>query len=299
MATREQLDATYGYMDEVFRLTFGPAPDITAALFDGDFSKTIEQAQRDKHEYILHNLGFAPGARILDVGCGWGPLLKAVQERGGRGVGVCLSTRQAAACRQQGFEVYLEDWKTLGPETLGRFDAVASVGSLEHFCSDEEYFAGRQEDVYRSFFHFCKRLLDPGRRLYVQTMTWGKNAPRFEAVSLDAPRGSTEYIVALVQKFYPGSFLPFGVPQLARCAAPHFRVVSTKNGRLDYIETMNRWNAVFRPTPAKLAAAVRLLPYLIRDRDFFRRFELLLGSWNQECFKREIIDHERIVFERV
>ena len=117
--------------------------------------------------------------------------------------------------------------------------------------------------------------------------------------ALDAPRGSAEYIVALVQKFYPGSFLPFGEPQLSRCAAPYFRVVSTKNGRLDYIETMNRWNAVWKLTPAKLVAAVRLLRYLVVDRDFLRRVELLLGSWNQECFKREIIDHERIVFERL
>jgi hypothetical protein len=37
---------------------------------------------------------------------------------------------------------------TRGPstrETFGRFDAVASLGAFEHFCSPEEYRAGRQE----------------------------------------------------------------------------------------------------------------------------------------------------------
>ena len=58
MATQQDIEATYDYMDEIFRLTFGDHGDITCALYNGDFSKTLEQAQHDKHDYILQSLHF-------------------------------------------------------------------------------------------------------------------------------------------------------------------------------------------------------------------------------------------------
>ena len=75
-------------MDEIFRLSFGEHADLTCAMFHGDFSKTLAQAQRDKHEYILEGIGFKPGMRVLDIGSGFGPMLKAVQERSGQGIGL-------------------------------------------------------------------------------------------------------------------------------------------------------------------------------------------------------------------
>src|SRR5947209_18404545 len=71
-------------MDEVIRVSFGENAEITCALYNGNFSKTLKQAQQDKHDYILDGIAFKPGARLLDIGCGWGPVLKAVKERGGR-----------------------------------------------------------------------------------------------------------------------------------------------------------------------------------------------------------------------
>jgi cyclopropane-fatty-acyl-phospholipid synthase len=42
MATREEIEATYNYMDKVFRVSLGENGDITCALYNGDFSKTLE-----------------------------------------------------------------------------------------------------------------------------------------------------------------------------------------------------------------------------------------------------------------
>jgi cyclopropane-fatty-acyl-phospholipid synthase len=50
MATQQDIEATYDYMDEIFRLSFGDHGDITCTLYNGDFSKTLEQAQDDKLE---------------------------------------------------------------------------------------------------------------------------------------------------------------------------------------------------------------------------------------------------------
>src|SRR5882672_9228048 len=79
MATREQIDETYNYMDEMWRLSFGNHPDISCAYFDGDFSKSLAQAQKDKHDFILDSLRVERSMRVLDVGCGWGPLLDAIR----------------------------------------------------------------------------------------------------------------------------------------------------------------------------------------------------------------------------
>src|SRR5262245_12516856 len=113
MATRQEIESTYNYMDALFRLTYGTNGDISCALYHGDHSKTLQQAQYDKHAYILDAIRFKPGFSVLDIGCGWGPMLKAVTNKGGRAVGLTLSTKQAQACRRSGLNVKLQDWKAI------------------------------------------------------------------------------------------------------------------------------------------------------------------------------------------
>jgi cyclopropane-fatty-acyl-phospholipid synthase len=67
-------------------LRLGKCADTTAAFFDGNFSKTLSEAQSDKHDWVFEGLGITgPGKRILDIGSGWGPTLKAIKGRGGEG----------------------------------------------------------------------------------------------------------------------------------------------------------------------------------------------------------------------
>ena len=75
MADRKDLDFTYSLTDRIFRLSLGELADFSGAKYDGDFSLTLEQAQRRKHEYVAEQIGIEPGRRVLDLGCGWGPLL--------------------------------------------------------------------------------------------------------------------------------------------------------------------------------------------------------------------------------
>lgn len=299
MATQQEMDATYDYMDEIFRLSLGDTGDITCAMFNGDFGKTLEQAQNDKHHYVLDALNFRPGSRILDVGCGWGPILMAAKKGGGHGVGLTLSTKHAEACRRNGLEAYVRDWKDISAGTFGKFDGVASLGAFEHFCSIEEYSAGRQEEIYHDFFKLCHDLLPEGGRLYLQTMLWGENALEPEDLSLEANEGSSEYILAVLGKFYPGSWLPTGEEQLIRIAEPYFGVVSLNNGRRDYIETTRRWGVIWKPSLPKMVSALKLLPYVVRDKDFRYRLETLRHGYMRECLIRKVMDHQRIVFEKV
>jgi cyclopropane-fatty-acyl-phospholipid synthase len=70
MAAREDLEFTYSLTDRIFRLSLGELADFSAAKYDGDFSLSLEEAQRRKHSYVAEQIGIGRGRRILDVGCG-------------------------------------------------------------------------------------------------------------------------------------------------------------------------------------------------------------------------------------
>ena len=152
MADRRDIDFTYSLTDRVVRLSLGELADFSGAKYDGDFSLSLAEAQARKHEYVAEQIGIEPGRRVLDLGCGWGPLLNFIRARGATGLGVTLSQAQLAACRRHELDVHLFDARQLKRESFGAFDAVASLGAFEHFCSPDEYRAGRQEEIYSDFF---------------------------------------------------------------------------------------------------------------------------------------------------
>jgi cyclopropane-fatty-acyl-phospholipid synthase len=299
MADKQDLDFTYSLTDRVIRLALGELADFSGAKYDGDFTLTLEEAQRRKHDYVAEQIGIEPGRRVLDLGCGWGGLLNYIRGLGATGVGVTLSSAQVAACRRHGLDVHLQDAREITRETFGSFDAVASLGAFEHFCSPEDYRAGRQEDIYRRFFERVASVLPDGRRFYLQTMVFGRNMIPIDDVDRQAPRESDAWYLAMMQAAFPGSFLPFGQEQVIRCAEPHFRLVSSVSGRLDYIETIRQWDKrteAWNPRMALLK--LRLLPRWLTDSNF--RFAYTAGaSSNLTCFERELLDHYRLVFEKV
>jgi cyclopropane-fatty-acyl-phospholipid synthase len=298
MADRQDIDFSYSLTDRVIRLSLGELADFSGAKYDGDFSLTLEQAQRRKHEYVAEQIGLQPGMRVLDLGCGWGALLAYIRERGGTGLGVTLSSAQMEACHKHGLDVQLSDAREVTRDTFGPFDAVISLGAFEHFCSPEDHEAGRQEEIYRGLFERVAGLLPDKGRFYLQTMVFGRNMIPIEEVDRHAPRDSDARYLAMMQTAFPGSFLPFGQEQVIDCAVPHFRLVSSVSGRLDYIETIRQWDKRTEAwTPRLALMKLRLLPRWLTDSNF--RFAFTSGeSSNSMCFERELMDHYRLVFEK-
>jgi cyclopropane-fatty-acyl-phospholipid synthase len=298
MADRKDLDFTYSLIDRIFRLSLGELADFSGAKYDGDFSLSLEEAQRRKHEYVAEQIGVEQGRRVLDLGCGWGPLLNFVRARGAEGVGVTLSSAQAEACKRNGLDVHLRDARQVTKDTFGPFDAVASLGAFEHFCSPEDFRAGKQDEVYEELFANVATALPDNGRFYLQTMVFGRNMIPIEEVSIDAPRDSDAWYVALMQHQFPGSFLPFGEEQIVKAAAPHFRLVESSSGRLDYIETIKQWRKRFgEPSLKKTLLKARLVPKYLTSSDFRLAFTSGVSS-NSVCFERELLDHFRLVFEK-
>jgi cyclopropane-fatty-acyl-phospholipid synthase len=303
MADRADLEFTYSLIDRIFRLSLGELADFSGAKYDGDFSLSLEETQRRKHDYVAEQIGVGPGRRVLDLGCGWGPLLNFVRNRGGIGVGVTLSSAQVAACRRHGVDVHLYDARQVTRESFGSFDAVASLGAFEHFCSPDDHRAARQEDVYRELFTRTASILPAEGRFYLQTMAFGRNMIPAEQLDIDAlralpPRDSDAWYIALMGRQFPGSWLPFGPEQIIRCAEPHFRLQSSTSGRLDYIETIRQWNRrIGAPGFRKRLFKLQLLPRWLTSADFRLAFTSGVSA-NQVCFERELLDHYRLVFEK-
>jgi cyclopropane-fatty-acyl-phospholipid synthase len=298
MADRDDLEFTYSLIDRVFRLSLGELADFSGAKYDGDFSLSLEEAQRRKHDYVAEQVGFGPGRHVLDLGCGWGALLDAVRTSGGRGVGVSLSAAQVAACRRHGLDVHLFDARLLTGESFGAFDAVASLGAFEHFCSPEEFVAGQQDAIYRDLFARVASVLPHNGRFYLQTMVFGRNMIPVEEVDIRAPRESDAWYLALLGCQFPGSFLPLSQRQVVTAAEPDFRLVSSSNGRADYIETIRQWRSRFAaPSLRKSLLKLRLVPRWLSRAEFRLAFTSGVSA-NSVCFERELLDHYRLTFER-
>jgi cyclopropane-fatty-acyl-phospholipid synthase len=130
----------YDVANEFFALFLDASMTYSCAIFSRG-ARTLEEAQRAKLELVATKLGLGAGARVLDVGCGWGSFaLHAAGEHGAHVTGITLSEPQAAGARERAREAGLADridirvmdWRDLAGE---RFGAIASIGMVEHVGS--------------------------------------------------------------------------------------------------------------------------------------------------------------------
>ena len=101
--------------------------------------ESLDAAQEAKLDLICRKLRLRPGERLLDIGCGWGGLIRyAAEQYGVTAVGITLSRAQADLARQRlatagltsRCSVEICDYRDL-PQSA-RFDKIASIGMFEH-----------------------------------------------------------------------------------------------------------------------------------------------------------------------
>jgi cyclopropane-fatty-acyl-phospholipid synthase len=146
-----------------FALFLDPSMTYSCAYFKGG-AQTLEEAQEAKLGLVCTKLALQEGERVLDVGCGWGSFaIHAATHYGVSVLGVTLSEEQVRLGRQTVEEaglsdrvtLQLADYRELDPRPPQQFDAISSIGMVEHVGEE-------RIDLY---MHTLHELLRPGGRL--------------------------------------------------------------------------------------------------------------------------------------
>lgn len=165
----------YDVSNDFYRLWLDEQMIYSCAYFEAP-DDSIDQAQRNKLDHICRKLRLEPGERLLDIGCGWGALVRwAAKHYGVQAHGITLSQNQydhaREIIREEGLQdrvtVELRDYRELQGEAC--YDKIVSVGMFEHI--------GLQ-----NLLHYCEvvnRLLKPGGLFLNHGITqeragWGK-----------------------------------------------------------------------------------------------------------------------------
>jgi len=162
----EAIHHHYDVSNRFYELVLGPSMTYTCACFPSE-QATLEEAQAFKYDLVARKLGLRPGMRLLDVGSGWGGMVRhAAKNYGVEVIGVTLSREQAAwaqdAIKRDGLdhvaEVRYSDYRDV--RDTG-FDAVSSIGLTEHIGVRN----------YAAYFGFLRDKLVPGGRLLNHCIT--------------------------------------------------------------------------------------------------------------------------------
>src|SRR5262245_23185003 len=157
----------YDVSNEFFELFLDESMTYSCALFE-EGAETLEDAQRAKLDLICRKLELDSGMRMLDIGCGWGALgIHAAREYGASVLGITLSPPQAEEANRRAAEAgvgdlcefVVRDYRDLADDD---FDAVASIGMVEHVGGSQADEYGRQ----------VARVLRPGGKVLNHGIAW-------------------------------------------------------------------------------------------------------------------------------
>ncbi|MEX0769943.1 MAG: cyclopropane fatty acyl phospholipid synthase [Balneolaceae bacterium] len=226
-------------------------------------TETLDQAQENKLDLICRKLELKPGMRLLDIGCGWGGLLKyAAENYGVKGTGITVSKDQAnysrESCKGLPITINLMDYRKLNEP----FDRIASVGMTEHVGAKN----------YKAFMKAASRCLKDDGLFLVHTI--GSNC-------------SVTHTDPWIEKYiFPNSMLP-SLAQLTDAAEPFFRMEDLHSFGPYYDRTLMAWDQNFRNTWDELQEKY--------DEPFYRMWRYYLMS-SAASFRTRQIQLWQILF---
>jgi cyclopropane-fatty-acyl-phospholipid synthase len=225
-------------------------------LWYGD--EDLHTAQINKINWHLEHVRARGASRLLDVGCGWGALLRhSVEDRNvTEAVGLSLSgtqVRHVESLSLPGVQVRLESWTDHMCEP-NHYDAIVSIGAFEHFARLDQSIDAKLAG-YRAFFSFCYHALRAGGRLTLQTITYESS-------------NRTDFSKFFAEEIFPESDLP-RLEEIVIAIRGTFEIEMLRNDRAHYARTARAWLSNLR---ARRAEAIALV-----GSDRVRKYERYLG----------------------
>jgi cyclopropane-fatty-acyl-phospholipid synthase len=240
----------YDLSDQLYRLFLDDDLQYSCAYFQ-DGGESLEEAQAKKKRHIAAKLRLEPGARVLDIGSGWGGLALELAGRHGVEVdGVTLSqeqlgvaqSRAAAAGLQDRVRFHLRDYR----QEASTYDRIVSVGMFEHVGAPH----------YVEFFHAVSRLLAPDGVAVIHAI--GRKDPPGEA-----DPWTDKYI-------FPGGYCPSLSEVIAAVERTGLWVTDVEILRLHYADTLRHWSERFQVERGRALA--------LYDERFCRMWEFYLAA---------------------
>ena len=244
-ASTEAIQHHYDISNEFYRLWLDDTTTYSCALWEGPQDESdLTTAQRRKIDYHIRAARAAHARAVLDIGCGWGSVLRELVTARGvtHATGLTLSEAQAGHVRAMnlpGVEVRLESWADHKPERP--YDAIISIGAFEHFASPG-YATEKKIEIYQDFFARCRSWLDTRGQLSLQTIAYATMRP-------------DEASAFMQNEIFPQSDLP-RLGEIVAASEGSFEIVSLRNDRLDYARTCELWLKRLRANRAAASALV-------------------------------------------
>jgi cyclopropane-fatty-acyl-phospholipid synthase len=214
----------YDVSNRFYEQVLGPSMTYTCACYP-QASASLEEAQVNKYRLVFDKLALSSGYRLLDIGCGWGGMVRYAARRGVQVLGVTLSKEQAEwaqrSIREEGLEEFAEvrhgDYRDIA-ET--GFDAVSSIGLTEHIGVGN----------YPSYFSWIRDRLRDGGLLLNHCITRPDNRPMETGAFID------RYV-------FPDGELTGSGRIITEAQDSGLEVVHEENLREHYALTLGEWCA--------------------------------------------------------
>ncbi|MDE6759467.1 MAG: cyclopropane-fatty-acyl-phospholipid synthase family protein [Lachnospiraceae bacterium] len=267
----KEVRSHYDIGNDFYRLWLDETMSYSCGYFKEE-TDSLYQAQVNKVDHILDKLSLEPGMSLLDIGCGWGFLLKrAAKEYGVHGTGITLSEEQYQKFRQEiedeGLDDLLEvrrmDYRELKKSGM-KFDRIVSVGMIEH--------VGRGN--YEEFMENIDAVLKCKGLCLLHFIS-----------ALEEHEGD-----AWIKKYiFPGGVIPSLREIIHILPEHHFYTLDVESLRRHYNKTLLFWRENFNKCRTEIVEG--------KGEEFARMWELYLTSC-AAAFQNGVVDIHQLLLSK-